>query len=898
MRHRGSGRALLAVVWAVVCFRAAVAQTPEVSPLRSSEVLESLQMANDAVAAGEFEAANQHFTAALEAARAFVPTAQDFVSEAIARRGEQRLDEARLLIEAAIKIAPEDASLYRSLGIIEEEAGNPALARDAYLKTLRMKPDDVESAMYLWSLYSQQLRNFPDAVQVFTELAAAAPESEWLQYYLGQAHHYNGSPELAVAALREAVRINPHDWSNNRELLASLRSSSTLMSRAPAEAQDGEDLELDVSDTEGDVDYALAEYEALAADPETAVPTVKLVLATLYVEAEQVDKALPLLRQLALTSSLDVQQRYNVAGNLAWAAEQQTSESLQKQLYAEAAEQYARVLALAEEGSRDQVDVRIEYGKSLVGAGRLVEALEELEYAMLEWQERIPNRPTQLYFELGKAHYAAGEQDLAEENFRLFSRDLESYFQVSMRGTKPDEKLEALSTLAEIYFQSGNYQSAAEVLKRAVTAIDTFGRRLRIDAAKTKAFRLQLAEALLQEEEYAACIVELRKLQADPEVGDQARTLLARAYLRQSDSAKAVEQLQFVEESPNWDAAAMTLMGEALMASSEYDRAIEYLEQAQSAAPDDLDVLGLLAHCLVLQRKPDEATPVFEELLKKDPHSVAAQLGLGDIQMQRARAAQGTERVEAFAAAHKHFENAVNEDRTNSTALANRDRAAELRLEAEAALQAARTRTNTVLIVLAILGALSVPAVIIWRQWRKQWAQRMFEQVTTLERDLKRLIRRQVRTEWDGEWSRMASDSGISGRVSYRYLQDKLKKADDAEDVLDVANFGHLVAILEEGWKTLKFDQYGNEPTRPLVLAALSYIGNCRNAIFHSAELDRKLKDGTGRQNPVKHMNRQVKTSLRTVRENLQLALDRPPSSPSDTEIPTVEAVAVADNVR
>ena len=763
-----------------------------------------------------------------------------------------------------------------------------------------MQADDVESAMHLWSLYSQRLRDFPHAVQVFTELTQAAPQSEWLQYYLGQAHHYNGSPELAVAALRAAVRINPHDWANNRELLTALRSSSTLMSRAPAEAEDGGDLELDVSDTQGDLDYALAEYEALATDPETAVPTVKLVLATLYVDARKVDKALPLLRQLALSSSLDVQQRYNVASNLAWAAEQQATETLRKQLYAEASEQYYRVLSLVLESDdydvQSKVNVRIEYGKSLVGAGRLVEALEELEYAMLEWQERIPNRPTQLYFELGKAHYAAGEQDLAEENFRLFSRDLESYFQVSVRGTKLDEKLEALSTLAEIYFQSGNYQSAAEVLKRAVTAIDTFGRRLRIDAARTKSFRLQLAEALLQQQEYSACIVELRKLQADPDVGDKARTLLARAYLRQGDSAKAVEQLQFVQQSPNWDAVAMTLMGEALMASSEYDRAIEHLEQAQAAAPDDLEVLRLLAHCLVLHRKPAEATRVFEDLLKKDSHSVAAQLGLGEIQMQRARAAHGAERVEAFTAAHKHFENAVKEDRTNSTALASRDRAAELRLEAEAALQATRTRTNTVLIVLGVLGLLSVPAVIIWRQWRKQWAQRIFEQVTGLERDLKRLIRRQVRAVWDGEWQRMASDPGISGRVSYRYLQDKLKKSDDAEDVLDVANFGHLVAVLDEGWTTPTATQYGSEPPRPLALAALRYLSNCRNAIFHSAELDRKLKDGTGKQNPVKHMNRQVKTSLRTVRENLHLLLDRAPSSPSDTEIPTVEAVAVADS--
>jgi hypothetical protein len=127
-------------------------------------------------------------------------------------------------------------------------------------------------------------------------------------------------------------------------------------------------------------------------------------------------------------------------------------------------------------------------------------------------------------------------------------------------------------------------------------------------------------------------------------------------------------------------------------------------------------------------------------------------------------------------------------------------------------------------------------------------------------------------------------------------LRDKLKKADHPDDVLDVANFGHLVAIIDEGWKSLRFDAYGSESTRPLVIAALSYIGNCRNAVFHSAELDQKLnKDGAARQQPVKHMNRQVSTSLRTVRENLRLALDQAPRGPSDTETPIVYATVVAD---
>jgi tetratricopeptide (TPR) repeat protein len=182
MRHPGPGCMVLAAVLITGCCRAALCQTPEVSPLRSSAVYEALQLANDAVAKGDFEAATQHFTAALEAARAFEPSAQDFVAEAIARRSERRLDEARQLIERALQIAPDDPTLYRSLGIIEEESEYFHDARDAYIKALRLQPDDVEAAMYLWSLYSQRLRDFPHAVQIFTELTQASPMRGWKSF--------------------------------------------------------------------------------------------------------------------------------------------------------------------------------------------------------------------------------------------------------------------------------------------------------------------------------------------------------------------------------------------------------------------------------------------------------------------------------------------------------------------------------------------------------------------------------------------------------------------------------------------------------------------------------------------------------------------------------------------
>ena len=861
-----------------------------VSPLMSETVRQNLEQGQRALQDRQFEQASQRFQAAVESARNYQPQAREYALEAASRRSSGRLDDAYTLIIKAVELAPQDADLQYMRGVIADQLESYGEATEAYLKALELNPEHTQAATALWEIY-KKTRRFTVAIDTFSRLAGQHPKSEWFPYYLGQAHLANGSPEHALPAFREAIRINPRDWYNNRAFLSALRNSTVLLNR------EQEGLGLDIAAADSESHTAIAEYERLTADPATAVPTVKLFLALLYVEDGQTDKALPLLRQLALTQSLELNLRYNVAENLQLAARQRPV-GQQQVIFAEAAEQYSRVLQQMEESASDRLDVLIEYGKSLVGAGKLVEGLETLEAALYRWHEEQPGRPTQLYYELGKAYFRAGEQDLAEDYFRLFSRDVAAYFTVATRGTRTDEKLEALHTLADIYLTNRNYRSAADVLRRAVTAIDQFGGRLRIDPVKSKEFRLKLADALLHGQQYEDCIVELRKLQNDPDAGGKARRLLAEAHLGLRRHKDALEQLRTVEGTPDWNDHAMALMADALMADGKYTEALKYLDQALQARAGDERIRLRRAQCLVALRDTNAAATAYQEILDQNPHAVAAWVGLGEMELQAARDLTGQQQVTHLTSAVEHLTRASQEDPTDLTISSKRDTATEQRLQADARLQAASERTRTILYSLGILAAVTAPLIYIYLGYRKQWARRIFEEVLRLEKELKQMIRQHVRHRWDGRWERLGTEDEFAGRFPYSYLRKKAEKEEDVRDVLDVSNFGHLVAIVDTGWTSLGFKDRSKPKTRELVIAALSYVGNCRNAIFHSAEFQHELGGGRDTQNPTNHMNRQVQLSLKTIRDNFDLTAELPAPPPRPEDIPVVEAVSIVEAER
>jgi hypothetical protein len=209
--------------------------------------------------------------------------------------------------------------------------------------------------------------------------------------------------------------------------------------------------------------------------------------------------------------------------------------------------------------------------------------------------------------------------------------------------------------------------------------------------------------------------------------------------------------------------------------------------------------------------------------------------------------------------------------------------AAGLRGAAQGRLEARLGQRRMLLYSAGLAGACGAPSIVMWLGYRKRRRQRLFEQVLQIEKDLRGVIRHEIRARWQNQWDRLGTEKDIAGRFPYSYLKKKLGKEEHARDVLEVSNFGHLVAIVDTAWESLGFAERALPKTKDLVVAALSYLGTCRNAFAHSAELQHELGVGPGRVDPTVHMDRQVRQSLSTIRENLDLRL---PSAPAPASAP------------
>src|SRR5262249_25505853 len=150
-----------------------------------------------------------------------------------------------------------------------------------------------------------------------------------------------------------------------------------------------------------------------------------------------------------------------------------------------------------------------------------------------------------------------------------------------------------------------------------------------------------------------------------------------------------------------------------------------------------------------------------------------------------------------LAQAVKHYKEArflgQSEEVLGKTNRAERDLAV-----AEADVQAQSDRIRLVLYTGGLVLAALLPIGFMVYFYRRQWAMRCFQEVCELERDLIQLIRGRVQSHWNGAWERLAEEP-FRGRVDFKSLRNRADK-EGTKDILGVANFGHLVGIIDAGW--------------------------------------------------------------------------------------------------
>ena len=146
-----------------------------------------------------------------EAARLLEPLVEDSECDpavlyrlAAIRARQDRLEEARLLLERARRLDPRDAKVMTNLGVVYDMLGRSDEAIDSFRRVLRIVPEDPVALLNLGALYGE-LGRYDEAVRALTRARERAPGFD-VSFNLALVRSRQGEVHLAEALFAEAVR--------------------------------------------------------------------------------------------------------------------------------------------------------------------------------------------------------------------------------------------------------------------------------------------------------------------------------------------------------------------------------------------------------------------------------------------------------------------------------------------------------------------------------------------------------------------------------------------------------------------------------------------------------------------------------------------------------------------
>ena len=806
-------------------------------------------------------AALKHLTNAAELIKSFTPGARDYLREAYQWIFDYNEPTPALkAIDKALAKDPKAAEAYYLRGYVAKSLGDKKAALDNLKKAFALKKDSPEpfdkswplnATNDLWGLLYQHQAGYRDielAASEFQLLAEQEPENASFLYLLGVAHVLRRSYEQATEVFGRAVELRPGDWRTHLQLMSATRQFAGVKG-------------------------AIQRYEELL-KKHPAELAVQMALAKLYLEDGQKELLKPLLLQAKRNKALLDLKNINNLDVLSLRIE--LAEAFAKaEQYQDAVAQFARVLAGLPNNWQvgSKINLMISYAKALVRAGKLDDGIRLLNDALTLHRSAFPQtqQPLDILFEIGNAHRLAKRETNAELYFNTY---LQALREGTVTTVKSPDEVKLVETLGEIYLKDRHYGKAAEVFQQALELVKVLREQDRIQYPRS-GVQLKLARAFDGQGEWEKGVPVARELLDDKLHGRKARRLLARAYLKLGQFDRAIEQLNQVKDTPEWDRAAMLMMAEAHLAESPGD-ALKYIEEADRKQGADEELTLLHAKVLAGLERSAEAAALYQKILKSRRNSYDAWKGMGDLEMQLAKAAQGEERKKYLTAAAQHFKEARNVRRSDPEVLGKLSQAERELALTDADLQAQSDRLRLILYTGGLVLAALLPITFMIYFYRRQWAMRCFREVCDLERELIQLIRGRVQSHFDGVWERLA-DEPFRGRVDFRALRNRAEK-EGTKDVLGVANFGHLVGIIDAGWEALGLrDLCAPEMADPkeVIIANLSYIGSCRVCLAHVGKLEEltarhvssgRMTEATLKTHLSKHLHRQVKTSLHIIR--------------------------------
>lgn len=134
-----------------------------------------------------------------------------------------RVGEALSIMEQALEAEPDNALLYSFFGQMNYQAGEFEAAQAAFLQALELDPHMTDARNFLGAVYAELGRQSDaerEFLQALEDPAYPSPQKVYLN--LGLLYASQGRNEQAIAAIRNAVEIDPRFYKAHFELASLL----------------------------------------------------------------------------------------------------------------------------------------------------------------------------------------------------------------------------------------------------------------------------------------------------------------------------------------------------------------------------------------------------------------------------------------------------------------------------------------------------------------------------------------------------------------------------------------------------------------------------------------------------------------------------------------------------
>jgi len=172
-------------------------------------------------ARGDWARVSQALTTELHALVDQQATPSAAITAALTAYQKGQDQQAGLLIERALDLAPERPDVWTLYGMISRRQGQLPCAANAYREALRLKPDFLDAACNLGNLLKAD-GQLPAAAEAYRQVLAQAPEHLPALRELADVERLRGQPAQAVDIAQRALAIDADDAAAMNNLAAAL----------------------------------------------------------------------------------------------------------------------------------------------------------------------------------------------------------------------------------------------------------------------------------------------------------------------------------------------------------------------------------------------------------------------------------------------------------------------------------------------------------------------------------------------------------------------------------------------------------------------------------------------------------------------------------------------------